>query len=93
MLEDKVRSSTGYDIVGHRGFTCKLLRLQPHKHMIRMIMEPVQNRNFTLTTVTANLKVTTPEKWRSSEIIPGSLCFQYLHIRSPSNRLDEARLC
>ena len=31
-------------------FTCKLLRLLPNKHMVKMIMELVRNRNFTLTT-------------------------------------------
>ena len=39
-----------YDIVWHRGLTCKLLRLLPDKHMVRMIMELVWNRSFTLTT-------------------------------------------
>ena len=36
--------------VWHRSLTCKLLRHLPDKHMIRMIMELVQNRRFTLTT-------------------------------------------
>ena len=39
-----------YDTVWHRGLTCKLLRLCPDKHMVRMIMELIQNRSFTLTT-------------------------------------------
>ena len=39
-----------YDTVWHRGLTCKLLRLLPDKHMVRMIMELFQNRSFTLTT-------------------------------------------
>ena len=39
-----------YDTVWHRGLTCKLLRLLPDKHMVRMIMELVRNRSFTLTT-------------------------------------------
>ena len=38
-----------YDTFWHRGLTCKLLRLLPDKHMIRMIMELVQNKSFTLT--------------------------------------------
>ena len=38
-----------YDTAWHRGLTCKLLRLLPDKHIIRMIMELVQNRSFTLT--------------------------------------------
>ena len=39
-----------YDTVWHRGLTCKLLRLLSDKHMVRMIMELVRNRRFTLTT-------------------------------------------
>ena len=39
-----------YDTVWHRGLTCKQLRLLPDKHMVRMIMELVWNRSFTLTT-------------------------------------------
>ena len=42
--------TAAYDIVWHRGLTCKLLRLLPDKHMVRMIMELVRNRSFTLTT-------------------------------------------
>ena len=38
------------DTVWHRGLTCKLLRLLPDKHMVRMIMELIRNRSFTLTT-------------------------------------------
>ena len=41
--------AAAYDTVWHRGFTCKLLRL-PDKHMVKMIMELVRNRSFTLTT-------------------------------------------
>ena len=39
-----------YDAAWHRGLTCKLLRLLPDKHMIRMILKLIRNRNFTLTT-------------------------------------------
>ena len=39
-----------YDTVWHRGLTCKLLRLLPDKHIVRIIMELVRNRSFTLTT-------------------------------------------
>ena len=42
--------TAAYDTVWHRGFTCKLLRLLPDKHMVRMIMKLVQNRRFTFTT-------------------------------------------
>ena len=42
--------TAAYDTVWHRGLTCKLLRLLPDKHMVRMIMELVRNRSFALTT-------------------------------------------
>ena len=42
--------TAAYDTVWHCGLTCKLLRLLPDKHMVRMIMELVQNQSFTLTT-------------------------------------------
>ena len=42
--------TAAYDTVWHRGFTCKLMRLLPDKHMVRMIMEFVRNQTFTLTT-------------------------------------------
>ena len=41
--------TAAYDTVWHCGLTCKLLRLLPNKHMVKMIMELVQNRSFTLT--------------------------------------------
>ena len=42
--------TAAYDTVWHCGLTCKLLRLLLDKHMVRMIMELVWNRSFTLTT-------------------------------------------
>ena len=42
--------TAAYDTVWHRGLTCKMLRLLPDKHMVRMIMELVRNQSFTLTT-------------------------------------------
>ena len=42
--------TAAYDTVWHRDLTCKLLRLLPDKHMVKMIMELVRNRSFTLTT-------------------------------------------
>ena len=42
--------TAAYDTVWHRGLTCKLLRLLPDKHLVRIIMELVRNRSFTLTT-------------------------------------------
>ena len=45
-----VNLTAAYDTVWHHGLTCKLLRLFLDKHMVRMIMELVRNRSFTLTT-------------------------------------------
>ena len=42
--------TAAYDTVWHRGLIYKLLRRLPDKHMVRMIMELVRNRSFTLTT-------------------------------------------
>ena len=42
--------TAAYDTLWHRGLVCKLLRLIPDRHLVRMIMELVQNRSFTLTT-------------------------------------------
>ena len=41
--------TAAYNTVWQRGLTYKLLRLLPDEHMVRMIMELVQNRSFTLT--------------------------------------------
>ena len=41
--------TAAYSTVWHRGLTYKLLRLLPDRHMVRMIMEMVSNRSFTLT--------------------------------------------
>ena len=49
-----VNLTAAYDTVWHRGLTCKLLRLLPDKHMVKMIMELVRNRSFTL--ITGNSK-------------------------------------
>ena len=45
-----VNLTAAYDTVWHSDLTCKLLRLLPDKHMVRMIMELVRNRSFILTT-------------------------------------------
>ena len=45
-----INLTAAYNTVWHRGLTCELLRLLPDKHMVKMIMELVRNRSFTLTT-------------------------------------------
>ena len=42
--------TAAYDTVWHRGLACKLLRFIPDRDLVRMIMELVKNRSFTLTT-------------------------------------------
>ena len=42
--------TAAYDTVWHLGLNCKMLKLLPNKHTIRMIIELVRNRSFTLTT-------------------------------------------
>ena len=42
--------TVAYDTVWYSGLTCKLLRLLPDKHVIKMITELVRNQSFTLTT-------------------------------------------
>ena len=38
-----INLTAAYDTVWHRGLTCKLLRLLPDKHMVKMIMELFRN--------------------------------------------------
>ena len=45
-----INLTAAYDTVWHRGLACKLLGLLPDKHMVKMIVELVRNRSFTLTT-------------------------------------------
>ena len=42
--------TAAHDTVWHRDLACKLLLHIPNRHLVRMIMEFVQNRSFTLTT-------------------------------------------
>ena len=43
--------TAAYDIVWRRDFTSNQLRLLPDKQMVRVILELIQTRSFTLTTV------------------------------------------
>ena len=45
-----VHLTAAYNTVWDRGFTSKLLRLVPDKHMVWMILELIRSRSFTLTT-------------------------------------------
>ena len=40
--------TAAYDTVWYRGLACKLLQLLPNRHMVRMMMELIYNRSFTL---------------------------------------------
>ena len=41
--------TAAYDTVWHQGLACKLLRLLPNRHMIKIMMELVYNCSFILT--------------------------------------------
>ena len=41
--------TAAYNTAWHQGLACKLLRLLPDSHMVRMMMELIYNRSFTLT--------------------------------------------
>ena len=45
-----VNLTAAYDAVWHHSLTCKLMRLLPDRHMVKMIMELVTNCSFTPTT-------------------------------------------
>ena len=46
--------TAAYDTVWHRGLTCKLLRLLPDKHMVRMMMELIEIKVSPLPPVTVS---------------------------------------
>ena len=57
--------------------TCKLLRLIPGRCMVRLIMELVGNRSFTLT---KSKQVTTFQERRPTGICPGTPSLRYLYL-------------
>ena len=98
--------TAAYDTVWHRGLTCKLLRLLPDKHMVRMIMELVRNRSFTLTT--GDCKQSRLKRFQNGlpqGLVLASLLFniytydlrpphfQHLHIRSAFHDFSEVCIC
>jgi len=58
-----VNLNAAYDTVWYHGLICKLLRLLPDRHMVRMITEMVDNRSFTLTT--GNVKRTSVRRLKN----------------------------
>ena len=83
-----------YDTAWHRGLICKLLRFLPDKLMVRMIMELVRNRSFTLTT--DDSKQSRSRRLRN-DLPQGSVLaphlFQSLHIRSAFYEFSEVCIC
>ena len=71
-------------IVWHHGLICKLLRLLPDKHMVRMIMELVQNQSSTLTTRQQAKQATPSENRHSSRSILTPLLFNIYTYDLPS---------
>ena len=88
-----VNLTAAYDSVWHRGLIYKLLRLLPDKHMVRMIMELVWNRSFTLTTgdsKQSRLRSLRNGLPQGSVLAPS---FQHLHLRSAFHDFSEVCLC
>ena len=86
--------TAAYNTVWHRGLTCKLLRLLPDKHMVRMIMELVQNRRFTFTT--RDRKQSRLRRLRSGPPQGSVLALssiQHLHIRSAFHDFTKVCIC
>jgi len=64
------------DTVWHRGLTCKLMRLLPNRHMVRMIMEMVgDSQLYPYHRKQQKKQVTTPQERRPTGICPGALLF------------------
>ena len=70
-----------YGTVWHRSLTCKLLRLLPDKHMVRMILELIQNRSFTLTTGESKLR-----RLRNGDRQGSVLAFSFLTLSLPRSQ-------
>ena len=71
-----------YDTVWHRGLTCKLLRLLSDKHMVRMIMELVRNRSFTLLTGDNDKKQSRLRRLKNGVPL-GFIFFQHPYLQPP----------
>ena len=56
--------TAAFDTFKHHGFNCKLLRLLSNKHMVRINLDLVENKSFTLTNgdSKSTSQITTPEK-------------------------------
>ena len=77
-------------VVWHRGFTCKLLRLLSDKHMVRIIMEYVRNRSFTVTT--SDIKQSRPRHLKNGVLL-GFIFFQHSYLQSALHNFQKAYLC
>jgi len=91
--------TAAYDTAWHRGLTCKLLQLLPDRHMVRMIMvriiiEMVGNRSFTLTTGNGKrcrllrLKNGVPQG-----SVAGDPSLQHLHLWPANHHLQKVCIC
>ena len=78
-----------YDTVWHRDLTYKLLRILSDKHTVRMIVELVWNRSFTLTT--GDSKPNRPRHLKNGIPQESVLAF-LLYIRSAFHNLQEVYL-
>jgi len=75
-----LKAGPAYDTVWHRGLICKLLRLLFDKHIVRMIMELVGNRSFTLTPVITNRAGYDASRVASHRDLCWHSIFEHLHL-------------
>ena len=85
-----VNLTAAYDTVWHRGLTCKLVRLLPDKHTVRMMMD----RSFRLTIVDS--KQSRLRRLRNGlpqGSVLASLFFNIYTYDLPSNDFSEVCIC
>ena len=77
--------TAAFDTVWHRGLTCTLMRLPSHRHMVRIIMEMVGNRSFTLPTGNDKLSRLPCLK----NFFPRTSSLRHLHLWPAIHRLQK----
>ena len=73
--------TAAYDTIWHRGLALKLLQTIPSKHMVKLIMQMMTNRSFTLHNEhqkTKNQK--NAKEWRASGICSTPNLLQHLYL-------------
>ena len=85
--------TAAYDTLWHRGLTCKLLRLLPDKHMVRMIMEMSKIDVSPLLPVTASEAGYVVIKTAFLRLGLRSPPIQHLYVRYGFNDFQKVCLC